>query len=743
MACEWICRQQVEMSGTTLSFQFSWLAAAVAAAAVAVSALLGWRSLRRERSGRLAAGWQCLRLFIVIMTASMLFRPELVRSAKRTEKPVLRLLVDRSGSMETRDMTGPDGSAISRSEWVRSALTSSIWIAAAKSFRVAESEFCGASTNDPGADRKTDLAAPLNEAAGETPAARCVVLISDGDWNAGASPASAASRLAARGVPVFCVAVGRDEFQPDIELADVSAPSFVFAEDRLAIPFTLRSRFQREIVTKVGLSGTGGESASRDVRVPPMSSVTDVFVVKPRREGRTVFTVSVPLESGEINAANNSISAAVDVRREKFKALIVETLPRWEYRFLRNALVRDPGVDVSVVLFHPGIGPAEGRGYLAGFPSSAEEISSYDVVILGDVGVGPDMLSEKDASALAAIVEQQGSGVVFLPGPRGRQLSLVGTRLGEIMPVTLEAGRGEGYYDAIESRLELTAAGREHLLTRLSVDPEANAAIWRSLPGFFWHAAVEKAKPGSQVLAVHSAARNRNGRIPLVVIRQAGNGRALFLGVDSVWRWRWGVEDTYHYRFWGQMARWMAHRRHMAGDEGMRLFYTPERPEAGQKVFLSATLVEGSGAASANGGVEALIKGPDGTERRLALEAHEKGWGLFTGSFVPPDQGSYSVTVKCRGSAREAKTEIEVQSAALEKTGWPARRDVLAEISAITSGGCFDSSEFGELARSLTMLAEAPPLEKRFRLWCHPLWLGALISLMAAYWAGRKLMGLV
>ena len=42
------------------------------------------------------------------------------------------------------------------------------------------------------------------------------------------------------------------------------------------------------------------------------------------------------------------------------------------------------------------------------------------------------------------------------------------------------------------------------------------------------------------------------------------------------WRWRRGVEDTYHYRFWGQVVRWMAHQRHLAHKEGIRFFYNPE-----------------------------------------------------------------------------------------------------------------------------------------------------------------------
>ena len=65
---------------------------------------------------------------------------------------------------------------------------------------------------------------------------------------------------------------------------------------------------------------------------------------------------------------------------------------------------------------------------------------------------------------------------------------------------------------------------------------------------------------------------------PLIQLRGVtktyGTGKVLFMGTDSAWRWREGVEDRYHYRFWGQVARWMAYQRTMAQGQSMRLFFT-------------------------------------------------------------------------------------------------------------------------------------------------------------------------
>src|SRR6266404_4244002 len=67
--------------------------------------------------------------------------------------------------------------------------------------------------------------------------------------------------------------------------------------------------------------------------------------------------------------------------------------------------------------------------------------------------------------------------------------------------------------------------------------------------------------------------------------RAAGSGKVLFMGTDSAWRWRRGVEDKYHYRFWSQVVRWMAHQRHLSEKQGILLTFSLEVPQAGETVF--------------------------------------------------------------------------------------------------------------------------------------------------------------
>ena len=102
----------------------------------------------------------------------------------------------------------------------------------------------------------------------------------------------------------------------------------------------------------------------------------------------------------------------------ELKVLVVESFPRWEYRFLRNALSRDPGVELSCLLFHPTLGPGTGKHYIPSFPSKPEDLAPYDVIFLGDVGIGNNQLTKEQCALIRGLVENQASGVIFMPGPR-------------------------------------------------------------------------------------------------------------------------------------------------------------------------------------------------------------------------------------------------------------------------------------------------------------------------------------
>ncbi len=718
---------------------------AIALAFVIASVWFFVRSLRREGRRGWLTSLHALRLAIALLIAFTLLRPERLLLAKRNEQPRVVVLWDGSGSMETKDVITGGKQTMGRAEWLKQQLESKFWAPLEKRYQISVAPFAEAPA-DPKRDVETeigtDLNAPLEQVLERHSDVRAVLLFSDGDWNYGKSPITAATALAQREVPVFAIGVGSESYLPDVELQSVLAPTYGLVNERISVMFTLQNHLSREVKTAVTIAGPGGATGTKKVTLPPMGQVQDSLVFTPQAEGEGDFVVRVPVEPEEVFPNNNERPFHLAIRRETLKVLLVDSQPRWEFRYLRNALMRDPGVMVNTILYHPQIGMGEGAGYLTEFPPKREDLQGYDVVFLGDVGIGGGMLTAENASMLKGLIEQQASGLVFLPGPLGRQKTMADSALADLLPVELDFAKGAGFASGAEARLELTFRGRDHWLTMLATDPAANQAVWRGLPGFYWYAPVVKSKPGSEVLAVHEAARNQSGRLPLLVTRSAGNGKVLFMATDAAWRWRKGVEDTYHYRFWGQVVRWMAHQRHLAQDEGIRFFYTPEAPKRGDKVRLNATVLDKLGIPITAGKVTIAFTAPSGVSETIELAAENREWGVHSGQFVPREGGKYTIEVKAESAGRALKTQLTVTVPALEKIGVPAKLDVLREIAALTGGKSGAPNDLASIVNGLSLLPDRKPEERRFRLWCEPWWCGVLLGLLTIYWAGRKVGGL-
>ncbi|MCA9135580.1 MAG: hypothetical protein KDB00_02445, partial [Planctomycetales bacterium] len=527
--------------------------------AVIWAALLAWhRSGRRWRVGVV----ETLRVVLVCTAIGLLWKPESTLQIDSDRPSEVVVLVDRSGSMQTRD-ADVDGVSSTRELLADKTVDDAAWQRLDKRFESVRRNFAEQQSAE------SDLGAALDGAAEQNLSAAAIVLISDGDWSGQRSPVQSAAEIAARKAGssrVFTVTIGGVNRVPDVELASVDVPTFGVVGKPVRIPFTVRNWFPDLRDVTVLLRQGDDAVDKQQLTIRGDGRADGFFTWQSESAGSYSLTIDVPVGRDETIADNNVATKSIEVRDEQLRVLIIEGTPRWEYRYLRNALLRDPGIDVSCLLFHPGLQSVGGGGsdYLTALPDEASELASYDVVFLGDVGVAEGQLTVEQCHQIRGLVEQQAAGLVLMPGSRGNQSSLMQSALGDLYPVVIDPDRPLGIGSETPSTFALTAAGRRSLLTQLDDDTQANWSVWESLPGFYWYTAVTRAKAGSEILAVHSGAANSYGRLPLLVTRSAGAGKVLFMGTDSAWRWRMGVEDKYHYRFWGQAIRWMAYQRNMA-----------------------------------------------------------------------------------------------------------------------------------------------------------------------------------
>ncbi|MCY3007609.1 MAG: hypothetical protein NTV29_16745 [Planctomycetota bacterium] len=724
----------------SLSFSTSPWLVLVSVLACAMCFALSWLAIRRSGYSRGIIGLELLRCGAVLLGAILLNQPEWIQDFRSTQKPTFAILVDRSPSMQTQDVL-VDKKATSRQTATDAISKPESWSELSKLANVVISDFPPQGVVD-----GTDLSSPLGSVLDNASNVMGVLVVSDGDWNSGAPPVSVTSRYRTLGTPIFAMPVGSPTRLPDLELLSIDTPTFGIVKKGVRIPFTIESSLPRDVVSTIVINTSDGERLTKEVRVRAMSRTSDAVVWTPKTEGDFSIQVEIPEHSEETITSNNTASSPISIRQEKLKVLVIDSLPRWEYRYLRNALSRDPGVEVSCLLLHPDLDRVGGgnKDYIKEFPATLEELSKYDVVFLGDVGTDKGQLTQEQCQMIRGLVEFQASGLVFMPGSQGNQHSLFQTPLEPLIPVVLDPTNPDGIGTRNAMRMELTEAGRRSLLTKLADTAEDNVDVWMNLPGFQWHTAVARAKAGVEVLAVHETAIGEQGRMALLATKTFGSGKVLFMGTDGVWRWRKGVEDKYHYRFWSQVVRWMAYQRNMAKGESMRFYFSPDTPSIGQTLTLRANVMQASGEPLAQGDLTARIESPSGKSQSIKLASGgSESWGSFEGRYETTEPGTHKVTLLCKQTAESLETSFFVQGVTRERIGQAARPKVLEELARLTGGKTLSLQEPDQWMDAIRMAPQPPSTIRRIPLWSHPWLVALMVVLLTAFWIGRKAIGLI
>ncbi len=736
-----------------LHFQASTLTLVLISVALILGLVLCITAVSRSQRPRRTGTLEVLRFLCILIACTLLLGPEWRTIQSSDAQPEIAILWDESRSMTTEDALLPEyltekPTVVTRADLVQQLLETEFWtdLADEGANRITQQSFGQAPSAEASAAERamagTDLNAALLDVAENAGNLRAVILLGDGDWNQGKPPVSAAQKLRLRGAPLFALPTGSERKLPDLNLESVNAPTYGIVGENVQIPFTIESSLAREVRTIVRIKSESGLEKTKDITIPANGTHYDSILWRIEKEGVVQLTLSLPVANGELLTTNNERSFTMNGKPENIRVLVIESTPRWEYRFIRNALARDPGVSIDCLLLHPQLGIGDGPDYISAFPEKLEDLQKYDVVFIGDIGIGPNGLTAEQADLIKGLVENQASGVVFIPGAAGNQFSLTESALSDLIPVELDETQKEGFSDRTPSPMRLTTEGQKSLLTMLGDDEAQNEIIWQNLPGFYWQAPVIRAKAGSKVLAVNDNRRNASGRIPILVTSRAGSGKVLYMATDSAWRWRRGVEDLYHYRFWGQVTRWMSYQRNMAAGERVRLYFSPERPKPGEQIFLTANAFAENGAPLQDGKVLLDLTAPDGSQQRIELKQDNSVWGGYRGTFPVDQPGTWLLKTFVAGEpGASVEAKIISQQDEIEKTGLPVRTDVLKEITQVSRGAVVTVNELGNLVEKINALPEPQPLVSSMKLWAHWLTPTILISLLGLFWMGRKLNG--
>ena len=186
----------------------------------------------------------------------------------------------------------------------------------------------------------------------------------------------------------------------------------------------------------------------------------------------------------------------------------------------------------------------------------------------------------------------------------------------------------------------------------------------------------------------------------------------------------------------------MAYQRKMSEGKNMRLFHSPDRPTVGDMITLNANISSLQGEPLREAIVTVQVASPSGNTETVRLQpAGKESWGLFTGKFNPSEPGDHNLYLTTDQYPEPLQTSLTIRGGALEKTGHPARLEVLEEIAEVTRGSLVRPDQLDSVIQAIIGLPEPEALERRLQLWAHPLWAGFIILLLALFWIGRKMAG--
>lgn len=771
-------------------------AALAAGAAVLVAAVAILHLYRREGRGLswlVCASLTTLRMTVLLGLCAMLAEPILVFSKVEYVPSNVLVLVDESASMDLHDAYGDAQQAqrlsdalqmpaaqvlrdSSRLDLARRALQVGLAEALAaggqRNLKVtpfaAQLESESRPTTRPATQSAADIdrtSTAIGTAVRQAITAyrgrplAGVVVLSDGQSNAGDATLKTAQFAAAEGVPVVSVAVGTPQGPRNAKITQIEASPVAFVRDpnpvKVLIESQGMSQAQGTVILEKSRDGADWEEIARQpVTLGEAGQVQTVqFEVKEERPTKLELRARLDDVGAELTTTDNTATGQMRIIRQKLRVLFIAGSTFPEVEFVRNAILRDAGLSASTWLQtadakyeQPGDPP------IVRLPVTQEELNEFDCVVLydPDPGLWPDAFSLQ----LHDFVTKAGGGMIYIAGERmtgklfdrGQEsaLSWLAT-----LPVVVEPGLYRSEVSMRLSsrepwRLDVTTEGKADSIFQFDANAQRNEAVIANLPGMFWHFPVTRAKPGATVLARHGDPRMRNehGAHVLLATQLVGPGRTIFVGFDSTYRWRY-LDEHFFDGFWARLIDRAGRNKQLGGRYPYSLSTDRAAYRPGSMVTLTARF---ENPADMDTGLDALhgeLEGADGVPQSLTLTPRTGEPGVFETSFTVEKPGPHFIRVwsgdaDLRTVARAATLPLRVELPNVEWDRPGVDLATLGQLAGATGGAVVDLADWRQAPASLKIGQVAQTLEDRQEIWHAPLIFIVIVLALIGEWLLRK-----
>jgi len=559
-----------------------------------------------------------------------------------------------------------------------------------------------------------------------------VILVSDGADNSGAISQAEMSEIAAYGVPVHSVGLGRENIPEDLELTEVLLPE-------KALPGTTLS-------ARVGILHDQGGTArikvydgdtflsTEEIALSDGQNMTLAFIdIEVPEPGQLDLRFTLDPIDNESNLANNTRARVVDVEESRYKVLYVEGEPRWEYKFMQRALNDDPSIQLSTLLkvtpnkyYRQGIESPEQLEN--GFPTERAELFDYDALIIGSLNAAE--LTNEQQEMIRDFVSERGGSFMMLAGLNGLGLGGWGeTVVNEILPSRLNAE--EAAFIREKAPVALTDSGRLAPMLQFSDSESENDRLWSELPEVADYQQIGPLRPAATTLL----GVNVEGRIqPLLVTQPYGRGQSYILATGGTWRWQMSlpVADMRHETFWRQLTRALV-------ANSPRPFELSSRIE-NEEIKVRAQVRDPDSEENQGLAISAVVSSENNDVVSLELQPVSGQPGVYEAGFKPEQTGLYSIDA----ISRVGETLVSSSTTAVrydqgqEIFNVRQNKPLLERVAQVTGGQYWTPEQWNEIPEAISYSTAGITEQQISYLWDAPFFFLLLILLKTLEWLLRR-----
>ena len=568
-----------------------------------------------------------------------------------------------------------------------------------------------------------------------------VVLISDGLDTFSRRTESVVRDLGTRGIPVYTVPVGIAD-PDDVSIRNVIMQDVAFTGDKVPVRVQLQSKGYEKRTADLTVSLNGRGVARQSVSFEGGLQFEEIFFnVDVAERGSARIGIEIEAFSDEATSANNLVERSVRVVNEKINVLCIEGSARWEFRYLRAMLKRDPRINATFIgtRSQPELAQSSSE-YIATFPEDREEAFTYDLVILGDVDSA--FFSTEAFLRLEELVRERGGSLLMLCGARFAPASYAGTPVERMLPIKFDP---DAEWEDIDESVYpvLTPEGRSSLVMTLETDRDENDLVWSRVAPLDRVPPLLAPRPGATVLAELSDSQSRADRYPLVAWQRYGTGKCMMMATDRLWLLRFKTGDKYHWRVWSQCVQFLTLSRLMGEHKRIRLETDRATYPVDGRVMLYANLLDNDYEPLIQPGFEIGVSALDtdgtaGDPQRVTLRPDKSNPGLYEGYFSPSNEGGYRV--EANPSDRPLSNSIEFQVADIrpELVNTDMQIDHLRRIAELSGGEILSALGLQKLPALLNREPHTTTVRTDRPLWDNSLVALVLVGLLGIEWILRR-----